>query len=146
MRFQRSKSSCGPHAIANCLEALGRRVDVRTVTKLAGTSEDGTSEKGVIGALVSLGYRPRIVDQEDFLRAWNELWGHLHVGPAILAAENGQHWISAIGILGHRIVVFDSWRGSWNKRTGGTYVLDSFELESYWGRSPERYYCILVSQ
>lgn len=54
MRFQTRKSSCGPAAVRNALEALGHVRTEEEIAQLARQTAEGTDPKGVLRALRSV--------------------------------------------------------------------------------------------
>ncbi len=93
---------CGPTAVVNALEAIGDGCAPSACAVLCGTDEDGTDEDGIAAAIRALGYRPEVVT------SWQGLVGELSAGvPVILSVLEYDHWITAIGLLGARVVVVD---------------------------------------
>jgi predicted double-glycine peptidase len=109
--LQSDKYSCGALAIVNALRALGCRMPVAAVAKLAGTSPVyGTTISGVKRALRALEYRAvGLSIAESAPTALSALRGHLGAGhPVILSWDRGEHWVAAVGVLGTRVAVADS--------------------------------------
>src|SRR5665213_283880 len=113
MRIQRSPFLCGPIAVLNAARALGVRLREREVRAHSGTTKkEGTNQFGVLSALDKLGF--------EFLEMNGTKQGAFHhlrdriaegwVG--VLCVEEGNHWVAAIGVVGDRIVTFDSWNSA----------------------------------
>lgn len=128
MRRQTGDHDCGPTAIANAFEVHHRRVGLRGLRDLVGTTADGSDESDLIRALLAYGAG---VDEHagDTARA-AELWlrESLAAGrPVLLCFDRWDHWITAIGVVGNQFVVFDPAR-----ETGGAFVLRFKDLRRRW--------------
>lgn len=111
MILQSDKYSCGAAAIVNALRAVGHRVGVGAVMKLAGTNPIfGTTDRGVRRALRALEYKPVALSVVgSATQAVAALRGYLVTGcPVILSWDKGEHWVAAVAALGARIVIADS--------------------------------------
>ncbi len=128
MRLQDNPSSCGPAALCNALEPIGIRIPSETAHKLTGcTGTKGTSERGIIRAIRSLGHRANVIKESDAGVALVALRGYLFHGvPVILVVDSGSHWVSAVGVLGSRVCVVDSADG------GVTSCLETDALVGRW--------------
>jgi ABC-type bacteriocin/lantibiotic exporter with double-glycine peptidase domain len=126
--LQDSPAGCGVAAVCNALEALGDPQPQATVWKLAGASGTyGTQPRGVIGALRKLGHRTIVLQQEDPGQALVVLRGYLMHGlPVILLVQDSEHWVTAVGTLGDKVVIVDSADG------GMTRCLDSDATIQRW--------------
>ncbi len=145
MRLQRAPFLCGPLAVLNAARALGVHLTEREIRLHTGTTKkDGTNQYGILSALEKLGFTFQEVKAHDKDIAFNNLYGFLKSGFAcILSVEDGQHWAAAIGVIGQRIVTFDSWASAANKSECGVDVVDSKQLLRWWtpDAAGERY-CI----
>lgn len=102
-------SSCGTSALSNALQAVGFDAPAEAaLLELAGGTADGTGAAGLKRAASKLGAKVgRIATHEPGL-AWAALTGLLAAGSsAILIYDVGQHWVSAVGLLGRRVLVVD---------------------------------------
>lgn len=142
MRLQDTPAACGPASLCNALEAVGVRIPQETAHKLSGcTGVKGTSERGIIRALTTLGHRAIQIKESDSGIAMVTLRGYLFHGvPVILLVDNGGHWVTAAGTLGSRVNVVDSADG------GVLSCLETDELLPRWGWATEKkpYYGIAV--
>jgi len=149
-RFQKEDFSCGPAAIVNALRALGIKLSERDVIFLAGTTDQGTDEDGIMRALASLGYQVVVLDTYDSTEAWEWLRSELMlVRPVILCVENFGHWTSVVSIFGERVIYVDSQDGlESNKRENGVRFLTRRGLTRIWGARGRghrrRYYALSV--
>ena len=109
MDLQTGLSTCGASALANALQALGwSKVPAEAVARAAGTTADGTGAGGLRRAARAFGARVGRISSSDDASAWGALVWHLHEGgAAVLAVDRGEHWVSAIGLLGRRVIVVD---------------------------------------
>lgn len=147
MKLQRSANTCGPLAIVNGARALGVKLTERSVRAHTGTTKAGTTEHGILNALERLGFeytRHAFVLNED---GWYEQLlkivadGH----PVILSVEGDNHWIAAFGVLGDRVVTFDSWNAKWNVAECGVDVLDKKKMKGWWAPKSGSQVCMGIS-
>ncbi len=115
MRFQQNRSSCGPAALSNALEALGIHRTEDELIALSRQTPDGTSPRGIIKAIRSIsdsttplkGLPVRWGKPEDAIVG---LWWNVseHGRPTILCVDAFEHWVVCVGKLGKRFSVVDS--------------------------------------
>lgn len=138
MRIQDDDYTCGPCAIVNALEAVGRRISEDEAEELAGTTGDGTDEKDIAGALSRLGYDAERLPHASNDELYAGVQGALREGDSVLLYSNSrQHWMAAIGTIGDRVVVFDSDNTDDNEARSGVRVVDAAGLASM--VKPERF-------
>lgn len=114
-RFQSNRSSCGPAALHNALEALGISRSEDELITLCKQTPDGTAPKGIISAIRAIssaenplrGVTVRYSHPDDAIVG---LWWNIqnHGRPTILCVDNHDHWVVCAGFLGNRFVVIDS--------------------------------------
>lgn len=132
MKLQDAKHSCGPTALSNALEAIGRPLEVSACAELCGTTVDGTDEHDLAKGMTLLGFSPRVVT------SWPALIGWLVSGvPAIACVDSDEHWVAVIGNLRDRLIVVDSASGELVK----TYASD--EWSRRW-RGSEGFYALAL--
>lgn len=116
MRYQSTDHFCGPAAVANALKALGRNVTEQQVeTAVAKAhrkgepkSVEGTSHLQIKKALEVMKYNYAEFSLAHSEAAWRTLRSYLIDGyPTLLAVDDNEHWVSAIGVLGQFILVAD---------------------------------------
>ena len=131
MKLQEDVAGCGPAALCNALEAAGVRLSQETAHKLSGcTGTKGTSERGLMRALSTLGHRAIQLRETDPGVAIMTLRGYLlHGVPCILLVDNSGHWVTAASTLGPRICVVDSADGG---------VVSCLEQDAFMAR----WYCV----
>jgi hypothetical protein len=80
-----------------------------------------------------------------FPEAWKALYKHLRDGgSAILLTENGNHWESAVGVLGRRVLVFNQEVIS---GSSGVLVLSRGQMQRHWtANGQEGRYAILINK
>lgn len=123
MKFQTRTYTCGPAAAVNALRLYGVQVPEAHVAKLAGTTSDGTDERGLMRALRKLGCRPSAVCLTSTVRK------RIASGvPVIIHLDKELHWVVAIGCLGQNLIAFDSHRGKHNQEENGVRVIAPQEL------------------
>lgn len=129
MRRQTSDFDCGPAALANALEVHHRRIGLRGLRALCGTTEaTGTDEDGIKRALLAYGFG--IDEHTGASPREAHLWlvDSLQNGrPAILCCDRWQHWTTAIGAVAGQVIIYDPAR-----ETGGTFVLRFKDLRARW--------------
>jgi ABC-type bacteriocin/lantibiotic exporter with double-glycine peptidase domain len=131
VKLQKSPNDCGPCAILNGARALGIHLIEAQIRKHTDTTDQGTTEHGIKNALERLGF-----ESESFELPPDEAWEKLfEKNPVILAVEDGRHWVATIGVMGKRVVVFDSWMAKWNAQESGISVLSKRQLMGWWTAS-----------
>lgn len=119
MKFQPNEYWCGPAAMAAATRALGKPVGQTSLAKLAGTTEEGTDEEGVKRALIARGFQVDPFGTNIQLVAKRWVYGHLAVGnPIIVAINRWSHWVTLLGTLGDKIVLFDPGRWEYRVQSG----------------------------
>ena len=134
IKFQLKDYYCGPASLQNALLALGRRQSQDRIATIAGTTEaDGTDENGILRTALWAGLAP---DQGRFdagLAAHGWVWSSLTMGrPVLLCVDRWQHWVTAVGVLGQRVVLFDPARYPHNKARNGVFTLPRAKLLKRW--------------
>lgn len=119
MILQADDFSCGPCAVVNALEAMGRRVTKQHAVDLAETTfRSGTSETHVIAALAALGHDSAPIDRETLYRG---VISSVVSGSAVILYDPSRdHWLAVVGACGDRAIAYDS--------LVGVIVLDSSSL------------------
>lgn len=146
MRRQVADHDCGPTAVANALEALGRRVGLAGLRALTGCDPEGSDDEDVRRALLAYGCGVDEFASDDALAARAWLAQSLAVGsPTLLCVDRWGHWITALGALGDATVIYDPGR-----ETGGATALRWKALRRRWEaarrvrRRAPRYYGVAV--
>ena len=96
MKYQVTATSCGANALCNAIRFLGGEADEVKVMALAGTSWDGTGEKGIKRAAKALGYRVDVITRPGLF--WQ---------PGVVCVDGGEHWIAAARLAGGTFVIAD---------------------------------------
>lgn len=144
MRYQELPHSCGAAAVLNAARCFGKRVAERSARALAGTTTDGTSEHGILGALAGVGLKGTVFSSADFRLAI----AAVAEPPAILCVQNSQHWVVVAGRTdgGRRWIIVDGARTKENTRENGVRVFDRRGLRRAWVTKAGVYFGILVSR
>lgn len=113
MKFQSRKSSCGPAALANALEAVGiKRSEEELAALCKQTATGGTAGKALRSALSNMeGVINAEIHEARSDVAILRLLQSLYDGrPVICCVDTWEHWAVAAGVLGFgkRIVCIDS--------------------------------------
>lgn len=154
MRRQAHPWSCGAASVVNAIRGLGYRISEFKVRSFSNTTKEGTSETGIIEAIRCLGFSAVVFSTNSKNEAWEWLVEQMYVGkPVILCVENFEHWISAIGICGNRITVFDPSNFKKNIHENGTHSWGRRYLMRKWyntrvslGPDEPRLYAISVGK
>lgn len=134
MNYQRKDYYCGPASLQNAMLALGKRQSQDRIAAIAGTTEaEGTDEHGLQRAVLWAGLT---LDEGQFdseLAAHGWVWSSLTMGrPVLLCVDRWGHWITAIGVLGKRVVLFDPARYAHNKARNGVFTLPRAKFLKRW--------------
>ncbi len=107
---QPNKWSCGPFALKHALIMLGRIVNEKEVSRIAGTHWwSGTDEIKLARAAKKYGCELKMIRRKNALRAKRELLLSLKRGhPCILCVDDWEHWITVVGAERGRLVYVDS--------------------------------------
>lgn len=145
MRYQTAPNRCGPAAVINALRAMGLKVREEQAAQYAGTIPDGTNEFGIMAALERYGCPFQPISERKYALAEAALFNHLRHGPVLVLAEAGDHWVTAIGLMGDRVVIFDSQNRAFNRAENGVHMIQKGEqLRRYWLPCESKRYAILV--
>jgi len=143
---QKSRFSCGAACLRNALQVLGRSVTEHEVRRRARTTaHGGTSERDMLRAIHSYGYKARVGRwqrrREDGKAAWRWLCEELDAGhPVILNVDDLSHWVLAVGRMGNKVAISDPQRsrGIVPGRVVKLYGKRTF-LKRWWCSAPERW-------
>jgi ABC-type bacteriocin/lantibiotic exporter with double-glycine peptidase domain len=127
---------------------LGVKLTEREIRAHTGTTKkEGTNQWGLLSALEKLGFEFEEMKAYKST-AFDALRGLLNDGyAAVLSVESGRHWAAAIGVIGQRVVTFDSWHSAANKSECGVDVLDGRQLLRWWTPdSTGAHYCIVFKK
>jgi ABC-type bacteriocin/lantibiotic exporter with double-glycine peptidase domain len=136
MELQEKGYSCGPAALRSVLYVYGKRVSEAAIRKWAGTTREGTDEVGLQRAMSHYGFRAREFQTTSVREATAWLKDNLRKGnPVLLATDKWDHWISVVGILGKKLLLFDPEPQQKGKRRkySGVQVYSMNDLVSRWG-------------
>lgn len=109
MQTQVDPNGCGPAALVNALHAVGlHQATQEAVAGLAGQHGGGAGARGLLRAARALGARTASLSRITPTGAFLELQGWLGYGWAgVLSFDRDDHWVTAVGSLGPRVVVVD---------------------------------------
>lgn len=107
---QPNKWQCGPFALKHALIMLGRIVNEKDVSRIAGTHWwAGTDEIKLARAAKTYDCELRMIRRKNALRAKRELLLALKRGhPSILCVDNWNHWITVVGAERGKFISIDS--------------------------------------
>ncbi len=107
--LQPDDHSCGPSALKIALYALGHILTLSAIRRWAGTTEDGTSPKGIIKAANHYGHKAKKFQTSSPEKAWKWLRMSLNKGrPVIICCYNWRHWVCATATFGNKVHIMDS--------------------------------------
>ena len=139
MKFQQLPYSCGPASIVNALRCFGVRRAEKTIRRACKTTQEGTNEEDIVRVLTDLGFHATKHEQGKYAKAWKWLYNKLKEGsPVILAVRNWSHYVTAIGLMGDRIIIADS--DSDSKTENGFLVLNKRRLKKFWYHADQKLY------
>ena len=154
VKRQKKRWACGAAVVRNVFRVFGLRVAEHEIRGCAGSSQAfGTSESGILDALRAWGFRPLEHSFDCRQKALEWLHETLAAGqPVILAVENWEHWVLAMGSLGPSgIAIFDSSNFKVNVYENGAHVWPTKKLMHMWwndrksiGTKEKRIYAISV--
>jgi hypothetical protein len=120
---------CGPFALKHALIMLGRIVDEKRVSRIAGTHWwAGTDEIKLNRAARSYDSQLKLIRRKDPLRARRELLLSLKKGyPCLLCVDRWNHWITVVGAERGKLIYIDS------RKAPVVCVATWRELKRRWG-------------
>jgi ABC-type bacteriocin/lantibiotic exporter with double-glycine peptidase domain len=128
VRRQTADNDCGPTAIANALEVHHRRLGLRGLRDLVGTTGEGSDEHDIMRALLAYGFGVDEHAGDSPLAARDWLLDSIAAErPVLLCVDRWDHWVTALGACGRQVVIYDPARD-----TGGTFVLRFKDLRPRW--------------
>jgi ABC-type bacteriocin/lantibiotic exporter with double-glycine peptidase domain len=147
MRIQELEYSCGAAAIRNALCCFGKLFTEEQIRQAAGTHENGTDEDGVVSALKFLGFSSEQFETKKNEIARRKLLENLDDGsPVMLAVDRDTHWLSVVGRIGDRFLIFDSQQEPRNLRENGVQVLTFRGLLRRWKKKNGAMYGIVIQK
>jgi predicted double-glycine peptidase len=134
MRYQTRDYYCGPAAVQNAMFALGLKFSQDQLALLGGTSEaDGTDEDGIKRMVLGIGREVDEFATDTDLAAFGWVWNNAVLGrPTVLCMDQWGHWVTVIGTLGKRVIMFDPARYRHNTDRLGTYNLPKDRFLRRW--------------
>lgn len=94
--------------MSNALSAIGFSLGEDVVADIADTNGDGTGAAGLKRAARKLGAEVEVISETSGERAFFALLGFLADGwAAVLCTNKGEHWVTAFGVHGGRVLIFD---------------------------------------
>lgn len=149
VRYQEHPWSCGPSALVNAARALGKRISEKRVRSLAGCTEAGTDESGLIHAARGLGLTATPHHSADSATAWAFVRSNVLEGrPCLICVDSWGHWVTVVGIVGDRVIVADPANTKVNKAENGVELFTRPQLLKRW-RCPneaEPFYALAVGR
>lgn len=120
---------CGPFALKHGLIMLGRIVDEKKISKVAGASWwNGADEIKLARAAKVYDCELKLIRRKSAARAKSELLHALRKGhPALLCVDQWNHWITVVGRERDRFVLIDS------RRAPVVQVATWTSLQRRWG-------------
>ncbi len=142
MKFQSLDYSCGPASVINALRCLGIRKTEKQILKVSNTNcKNGTDEKDMIRVLTDLGLRVIKHEQGNLAKAWKWLNNRIKDGnPIIISINNWAHYVTVIGAIGDRVIIFDPDGKGIPGKENGVYVLNKRQLKKKWLHTTQKLY------
>jgi ABC-type bacteriocin/lantibiotic exporter with double-glycine peptidase domain len=128
MKHQQRDYWCGVASVQNALECIGIKVTQGELAKkMAVTEDDGASEEELKRAVLAANRGFDECHEPNQAIAENWLWEFLVArGPVVLCVDEWDHWVTVIGVMADRYVVFDPAKGA------GIRVYDRQALLTRW--------------
>lgn len=118
MKYQSRTYTCGPAAVANALRVYGCKFTEAQIAIAAGTTRDGTDDKGLLRALRLFRCKPKVINRLTSVRKY------VRAGtPVIIHLDEELHWVVVIGCIGKNLIAFDSDTARHNKLNNGIRVI-----------------------
>jgi hypothetical protein len=106
---QPGKWECGPFALKHALLMRGILASEWEISRLAGSSPEGTDEAQLARAASNFGCAFPTVRRTDGEAAREELIGYLHGGaPCLLCVNQWDHWVTAVHEEDGQFIILDS--------------------------------------
>lgn len=139
MERQQRGFSCGPAAARAALYVLGHTVTEAALRRWAKTTTYGTDESGMLRAIAHYGHKGREYQADSSKRSWGWLKQTLGRGrPVLLCVDQWDHWVTAVGRLGHQVLIFDPLPSEGRrKKYSGLEVYSEQEFISRWAYEDE---------
>ena len=134
MRLQERKYSCGPAALRAALYVLGHNVTEAALRRRAGTTPEGTDERGIRRAVHHYGHTTREHYFNSSRKAWGWLKRTLATGrPVLICSDSWEHWMAVVGVFGGKVLVFDPYKPAGGRQKySGLKVYNEADLTSRW--------------
>jgi len=135
--FQTNGYSCGTIALVNSVKVLDMELSYDDAKRLAGTTyRDGTSQRGLIRAIESLGLKATEYRTANADNAWKWLHKWADTCPVILLVDGyltvgNSHWVTAVGRINGRVIVVDPTANTDNGENG-THPYSKEDLVTRW--------------
>lgn len=150
MRYQEESWSCGPAALVNAARALGKRVAEKRVRSLSGCTEDaGADERGLIFAARDLSLTATPHHSADSAAAWAFVRSNVLEGrPCLICVDSWGHWVTVVGIIGDRVLLYDPANTKKNQAENGVEPLTRPQLLKRWRcpKEEEPFYAIAIGR
>jgi len=152
MRYQYDNWTCGPCAVINAAEILGRKLALkRAISAAKSSNSKGTSSKGIERAVKAAGLQCEKFkgnhtllfkktwkhSRKEKLRAcFNQVLFSVKSEPVIICVQNDSHWVTAVGTINDKILVFDP--------VDGLYLISEQTFEGLIGKHVKTFIGIRV--
>lgn len=94
---QPNRWQCGPFALKHALAIFGRFVDEQELTRIAGTTKEGTDERMLIKAADALECRLIELRETDEYSAYDAITEYLDKGfPCLICINQWGHWVTVV--------------------------------------------------
>jgi ABC-type bacteriocin/lantibiotic exporter with double-glycine peptidase domain len=145
MRYQEYSHTCGPSAVVNALKCFGKHYREKTIEKLYGTTEEeGTNEEKLIAGIRALGWQATALELGNGKEAFHNLWLALSSAPVLLCVDSDNHWVTATGKIGRRVIIVDPKNTVANRKENGVHVVSAVELIRRWRNSDNQHYGLVI--
>jgi len=146
VRLQTTSYSCGPNALDNALECYkDHGYAERETMRLCHTTKRGTGEKNLRRAAKRRGHKSQAWNTTNAEKAVDNLLNAILSGwPVILAVDRDDHWVTVVGALGEKFILFDPESSSKNRKKNGMHVFSRIKLLHRWKGKKGKYFGLII--
>lgn len=130
MKHQQRTYWCGPAALQNALRIYGKKVSQKRIADLAGTTENGTTQYGLMAAIEALGFRYEEMRYNESNTAGLNI--EICEAPVLACVENWEHWVTISTINTSRFIYIDPARTKANLAEHLVHIVTWQTLERRW--------------
>lgn len=145
MKYQKTNYTCGPAALSNALRYFGIAIEEEEIKPKTKTDKEGTDDYDLMAGIKKLGFIPKEISTKKPGEAYALLTTILKTNPVILAVDEDEHYVAAIGLAGGRPICFDSdGEDKEVRKEMGVLVYSEEDLLERWKNKEGEFYGIVI--